>query len=313
MKDEQNHYEKKEILKILDLKKIFSDKLDHSLKKNFYCGEDLNFSFALKSKIKGRVQAIFDSTVDNKDFQQYIFLLEQEGDHQLLDHSLNTAIYASVVATMMYYPNNEIEDILIAGLLHDIGKIELKSNNEEQSSDEETYFIHVQKGVEFLKKQGKINSQILQMIGEHHIHMEKVEQAEKDKNKDFLPGSMILTISDEYDYFLNRSKMFLSGEMKNIKARGGSFGHGLIGFMKSIFIPYPLTTIVRLSDNRIGVVEQLNMADLTRPVIKIVKQMAAKIAIDEVDLSVNKNLEIIEVLKETPNPSVQSYLKRGYN
>ena len=83
-------------------------------------------------------------------------------------------------------------------------------------------------------------------------------------------------------------------------------------FFKKI-IPYPIGTLVRLSDGRVGVVERIPDGFLFRPVIKIVKQLDTRIIMEEVSLMDNPSITVKAILEKTPNPSVQSYLKHGFN
>ena len=56
-----------------------------------------------------------------------------------------------------------------------------------------------------------------------------------------------------------------------------------------------------------------NIKNRIQQVIKIVKQLDTRIIMEEVSLMDNPSITVKAILEKTPNPSVQSYLKHGFN
>lgn len=292
-------------LSIGQVKAIFEDKLAHTIEENYYCGEEEGFDNTLKELIKQRILDLFEARIQEVSFSHYLDLISRSGP-KLLDHSINTSIYAVLMALAMYFDDERLGRVFMAAILHDIGKTTTCEEADIETKD------HVMRGVEFLKRDRLVDESVLRMISEHHEKADGSGMPNHLSKEELLLESRVIALADHYDYFLNRSSNLFS-DHKNISKISSFFGQDLVAFLKKRFVPYPLSTLVRLSDNRIGVVEKLNPKDLFRPLIKIVKQIATKISIVEVDLLKENELFIIEVLEETPNPSVQSYLVKGYN
>lgn len=290
---------------LVQIKKIFEDKLNHTIEENFYLEEEGELSDTLKNVMRTRIINLFDTLLEEQLFSDGIGHII-ETDLKQLDHSINTAIYTGLIAVAMYFDDQRLRTIFSAALLHDIGKT---THCKEKYPDIKD---HTACAVAFLGDREERDEQMLRMIAEHHEKADGTGIPNHLAKEQMLLESRVIALADHYDYFLNRaSNLFArSGETSKIE---GFFGADLTLFLRKRFVPYPLATLVRLSDHRIGVVEKQNPKDLFRPVIKIVRQVATKIIIDEVDLSLEKELMITEVLKETPNPSVQSYLVKGYN
>lgn len=290
---------------LTQIKKIFEDKLNHTIEENFYLEEEGGFSRTLKNGMRDRIMGVFDEMMGESFFQEG-FRYISETDWKLLDHSINTAIYTGLIAVAMYFDDPGLRTIFAAALFHDIGKTVHCRQSHPDIKD------HTACAVAFLSDKEGCDEKMLRMIAEHHEKADGTGIPNRLTKEQMLLGSRVIALADHYDYFLNRASNLFARPGENSKVEG-FFGTDLMLFLRKRFIPYPLTTLVRLSDNRIGVVEKLNPKDLFRPVIKIVRQIATKIVIDEVDLLAEKELMITEVLKETPNPSVQSYLVKGYN
>ncbi len=79
-------------------------------------------------------------------------------------------------------------------------------------------------------------------------------------------------------------------------------------FIKKI-IPYPVGTLVRLSNNSIALVDEINPNFPLRPKVRVIHQRATTVDFEFIDLLVENSLVIEGIQYEIPNPSVQHYLK----
>ena len=79
-------------------------------------------------------------------------------------------------------------------------------------------------------------------------------------------------------------------------------------FIKLI-IPYPVGTLVKLSNGDIGIVERLYENFPLRPVVKVIKQLATTVEMVEIDLMKEQNIVIEGVQYELPNYSVGKYVR----
>ncbi len=309
-------------VEIEDIINIFEEKLIYFLEKKVRLALDDDEMIKLHQNAFGILSESFRDILNNNDFLENIILIKNR-ELILLDHSINTSIYAGLIAFKQKISGQNLSDILIGALLHDIGKIfvtddELIKSHIYFNTDYEDMTNHVNKGINHLLAYKKINKNVKEIIMQHHERLDGrgyPSNISEDKINSF---SNIVALANTYDSLT--SKLQQDGSAISYDAVeyimsmvGVGFKYDIIRTFFNIIIPYPIGTLVRLSDGRIGVVESLPSGFLFRPTIKIVKQIANKIDITEVNLLDNTALTIKEVLEKTPDPSVQSYLKKGYN
>ncbi|MCK4225184.1 MAG: HD domain-containing protein, partial [candidate division Zixibacteria bacterium] len=94
-------------------------------------------------------------------------------DRYTRSHSLRVADYATSIAVAMDLPRNEVENIKVSALLHDIGKIDISSDLIKKAaalSTEEKEIIasHPHKGVELLSAVGGVLKDAMPIVEAHH-------------------------------------------------------------------------------------------------------------------------------------------------
>jgi len=125
-------------------------------------------------------------------------------DRYTKGHSLRVADYATEIAQAMELPKNEIENIRVASLLHDIGKIETSSElitKAASLTEEEKKIIeaHVEKGAEILNSVGTVLKEAIPIVLSHHKYFIE-ESSEEEKKFNTLPlGARILAVADGFD------------------------------------------------------------------------------------------------------------------
>ncbi|MDH4222844.1 MAG: HD domain-containing protein [candidate division Zixibacteria bacterium] len=127
----------------------------------------------------------------------------ESSDHYTKGHSLRVADFATEIAGAMDLSKNEIENIRVASLLHDIGKIEISSElitkaaslTEEERKIVET---HVEKGAEILSSVGTVLKEAVPMVLSHHKFF--IQNKAEEKKFGALPmGARILAVADSFD------------------------------------------------------------------------------------------------------------------
>lgn len=95
-------------------------------------------------------------------------------DHYLHNHSYNVCYYSKLLAKSLGYSAREVEEIGLAALFHDIGKINVSEKilNKPDKLDENEWFImkqHTTSGVELLKNVDQL-AHLFDYIKYHHRH-----------------------------------------------------------------------------------------------------------------------------------------------
>jgi putative nucleotidyltransferase with HDIG domain len=148
-------------------------------------------------------------------------------DKYTQNHSYRTSIYAARLAEEMGLPEQRVEDIRAAALLHDIGKLEVSRQilyKAAKLSDEEIVEMqsHLTKGVETLKPVGGTLRRVLPIILSHHDKFDG--SGYRPARGDEIPlEGRIITVADAYDAMVSDRpyrKAISSFEARDIIVRG---------------------------------------------------------------------------------------------
>jgi len=125
-------------------------------------------------------------------------------DRYTRSHSLRVADYATSIAIAMELPRHQVENIKVAALLHDIGKIEISSDLIKKAAaltDEEKKEVdaHPQKGLELLSMVGGVLKEAMPIVEAHHSYFVEVNSSEKGGGKQVPLGARILAVADSFD------------------------------------------------------------------------------------------------------------------
>lgn len=250
---------------------------------------------------------IMINLVDIKNMDKYVY-----------EHSVNVAILSLVLGIELGLNRNELYILCIGALLHDIGKAfipyDICSKNPLTEAEEEVLKTHTTKGYEYLKDLLERNLPSRIICLEHHERIDGYGYPNKINGDKINKLSKIVAIVNTYDHIRSHTPC-KSAQPPNdaIEYLMGSAGRHFDYDMVKIFIkninPYPIGTLVRLSNKEIGIVEDINENYPLRPKVRIIKQLATTVEMKVIDLLKEKNLVIEGIQREIPNLSVQHYLK----
>jgi putative nucleotidyltransferase with HDIG domain len=140
----------------------------------------------------------------------YIGVLEilskylESTDRYTKGHSLRVSELAMETAIAMEVPRNEVENVRVAGLLHDIGKIEisgeiLRKAAELSTEERELIDTHPVRGAYILSAVGSVLKEVVPIVGAHHKYfVDTLEAGERDLKKIPL-GARIVAVADSFD------------------------------------------------------------------------------------------------------------------
>ena len=91
------------------------------------------------------------------------------GEYEIC-HPLNVAVTSGLIAKKIEYSTSEIENVVLAGLLHDIGKLEIKLTDGSAmlTTHEDEVVQHTILGYEIIKNKLNLNESIARAALEHH-------------------------------------------------------------------------------------------------------------------------------------------------
>ena len=124
-------------------------------------------------------------------------------DKYTQNHSYRTSVYAARIADEMRLPEQQVEDIRAAALLHDIGKLEVSRQilyKAAKLTDQEIVEMqsHLNRGMDTLKPVGGTLRRVLPIILGHHDKFDGTGY-HPTKGSDIPLEARIISVADAYD------------------------------------------------------------------------------------------------------------------
>ncbi len=124
-------------------------------------------------------------------------------DHYTQGHSQKVSAYAVMIAKALGLPHAEVEEIRLAGLLHDIGKVGIPEHILNKSGpldacEWETMKTHPDLGAKILEPL-KPMVRIRQMVRHHHEFYDATGYPDRLKGENIPRGARVIAIADAYD------------------------------------------------------------------------------------------------------------------
>jgi len=199
-------------------------------------------------------------------------------DDYTFHHSVNVSVISGLLGKWAGYTGENLKDLILAGLLHDIGKAQVPLeilNKPVGLSPEEMELMqsHASSGFQLLKKTGHVSNGVMLGVLQHHERMDGSGYPLGVAGEKIHPYARIIAVADIYDavtsdrVYRRRETPFAVAEM-------------LIGEMFNKLDPAICTTflnnirdyfvgnIVRLSDGREAKVVYLGKFMGARPVVQ---------------------------------------------
>jgi len=140
----------------------------------------------------------------------YIGVLEilskylESTDRYTKGHSVRVSELAMETAIAMELPRSEVENIRVAGLLHDIGKIEasgeiLRKAAELSSEERELMDEHTIKGAYLLSSVGSVLKEVVPMVVSHHKYFMSGIGDRGNEMKNIPLGARVVAVADAFD------------------------------------------------------------------------------------------------------------------
>ena len=224
------------------------------------------------------------------------------GSEELYFHSLNVSVLAMMLANEMKCTEGQIKSVGMAGLFHDLGKVNVPDHINKKTTPltkpEQNFFeLHPQYGVEVGQKAG-MPKIVLEVISAHHEYIDGSGYPNKLKGDAIRMPTRIVTIANVYDNLCNHVDPNQS--LTPHEALSSMYAHRRAQFdptamatlVKSLGV-YPPGTLVRLSNDAMGLVMNMNVGLPLRPRILVYDDEIPKEDAIILDLSVeSKDLTI---------------------
>jgi len=140
----------------------------------------------------------------------YVGILEilikylESTDRYTKGHSDRVAEHAMDIAIAMQLSRAEVENIRVAALLHDIGKVEISANLIGKAAsltkgEMAEVAEHSERGARLLISVGGVLKEAIPIVLEHHKHYSQMEKPEKGQSNMQSLGARIVAVADSFD------------------------------------------------------------------------------------------------------------------
>lgn len=259
---------------------------------------------AARAQAESLTAALLDKMLVEGDLNMRL-LNEAAGDRNTA-HALNVCIIALLLGRAFGLGRDEMMDLGVGSLLHDVGKLEVAArlrNRDESFTAAETqaYQQHVAKGVAIAQTMGLAPAPLL-IIAQHHEHADGSGFPQRINMDRMSTGARIVALVNRFDGLCN--PLITSKAMTPHEALSLMFAQGRNRFdatMLNAFIRmmgvYPPGSTVQLTDDRYALVVSVNSARPLKPRVMVH------------DLKVAKEEALILNLEEMPDLGIRRSLK----
>jgi len=241
-------------------------------------------------------------------YEEFLYLISiKRKDLITFLHLLAVSLLSMYFSSKMRYSKEDVLDIGIAGLFHDIGKISIARKiltKEGKLAEEEFTRVmdHSILGTRIMIRYTDSLGILPTVVTfEHHIRYDKKGYPKLFLPRKLHPASMIVSLCDVYDALTQKriyKKDFPPLRIYNImkKEKGGLFHPELLDRFFQVMGVWPVGTIVSLSDGRIAIVRDVNEKDIFCPEVEVIHPEKNKEFIDLV-----KKKDVLKI-EEALNP-----------
>lgn len=205
------------------------------------------------------------------DGEAAIRLLSEASGERSATHSVNVMVISLLLGKALGLPAQELADLGLAALLHDIGKIQLPERMRVEDpgfsgSERGLYREHVNESVKLCKRMG-LPTAALDTIAQHHEMVDGSGFPAALGGHTMSTGARVLALVNAYDNLCNPARLVqaltpheaLSLMFANQKAR---FDSVVLGAFIRMMGVYPPGSVVQLVNDRYAIVVSVNS---TRP------------------------------------------------
>ncbi len=287
-------------------------------------GEDFEIT-----QVRENVKECVQSIVRNENAMLMMTLIKQKDDYTA-EHCLNVGILSIAFAKFLGFDTEQLEDIGIAGMLHDIGKVKVPLNilnKPGKLTDEEMAIMksHAQLGYDILLSKKDVTPTAIDVAYSHHERLGGQGYPRGLTDEQISKHSRIVSIVDTFDAITSDrcydgSRGIMDAYKILMEGRDSHFDSSLVTKFIEWRGIYPPGSIVEMDNGEVGIVVATNPRYKLRPKVLMVldelkqKRKAERI-IDMSKLDLDATAHTYRISKVAPNKSygidLQVYVDRG--
>lgn len=221
-------------------------------------------------------------------------------DEYTYSHCVNVSLYSMLIGKWLELPESEIKLLMIAGILHDVGKSKIPLNilNKKGPLTQEEFDVikmHPLLGFEIIKDNTGINMRVKEAVLMHHEKENGTGYPFGIKSGSISSFAKIISIADAFDaltservYKKRQTPFDTFREFERIGIVEGHYDPGiLLKFIHNIS-QYYVGSKVRMSTGKFGEIVYVPPHNISNPVVRVDGSY--------IDLSAQRGIRIIEML-----------------
>jgi HD-GYP domain-containing protein (c-di-GMP phosphodiesterase class II) len=228
--------------------------------------------------------------------------LNGQTDDYVVDNALHVAVLGAKVGMGLHYSQDELERLVLAGLLHDLGMWTLPVSlieKREALSEEERDILrtHPERGRRILAGQGGVFEWVSTINAQEHERWDGSGYPCRLKEKQIAESAQIIGMVDTVDAMVTmrpyRKRLTPHQAVRELLLHAkATFSLRVLKGLGDQITLYPIGTHVRLNTGESGTVTRVNSRYPLRPAVTISKVGE----VSDVDLSRGPSMHIVEVL-----------------
>ncbi|MBW9170372.1 HD-GYP domain-containing protein [Clostridium estertheticum] len=276
-----------------------------------------NMSTIMKNVTEGDTKGTKNSLSVVEDLVNYIIEMGdvnkslydiQTFDNYTYLHSIDTGIMAIFLGITMNLTQDELKELSIGAILHDIGKTKIDKNiitkpgklTKEEFEEIKKHPIY---GKEILEQNFSMTNRVLKAVEHHHERVDGNGYPYGLTKNQISKYAKIIGICDVYDSVSNdrcyRKKFNPSDAYELILAgAGNAFDEEVVKDFKKTFSVFPLGVCLKLSNGVEGYVIKQNKNFPDRPILRVLYESETRLPIKfyEIDLLEHHNVIVESIM-----------------
>lgn len=260
--------------------------------------------------VKLLLEEIYNSVNENKDAIVTV-CRKKKKDGYVLEHSVSHCALMMAIGQTMGMAKDELLDLGLGGLFHDIGKIRIPEGilkKPGKLSPEELDIVkkHPLWGGEIMIASGNFPEKAISIAMEHHERYDGTGYPYQLAGNDISVIGQMAAIADVYDASISIRPYGTAGDpcqvIKNLFQGAGKLFHMdmVQQFIKTIGI-YPIGTLARLESGKLGIVIKQNK-NLTQPVVRVVYDLKNNSYMPPKDIDLSHAGDRVDKVVEAESP-----------
>lgn len=242
----------------------------------------------------------------------------------MFSHAVNTCILSIMTGIAMGYDAKQLDELGLAAIFHDAGKIKFSSNVSRQfpnfltRNEREEYRRHPFYSLEILRENHTLSVNVLSACFQHHERWNGSGYPMGLKGDAICEYAQIISIADVYERLIvglphrRPTPVYYAVAILN-QAAGEYFNPVIVDKFNQNVAIYPIGKIVRLNNQQSGVILGVDIKNKTIPVVRVASNEVDNDSNQVVELNLRENPDLFILdFEELPPSYSQVYADQAY-